>query len=229
MKIAILTLFPLAFENVFSESIIKKAQDKKLLKITLVDIRNFAHDKHQKVDDKPYGGGKGMLLKVDVLVEAIESIKEKPYIILLSPSGKTFNQKKALGLSQKKSLAIICGHYEGIDSRIEEFVDEVISIGDFVLTGGEIAAMIIVDSVARLIPGVIHPESLETESFSPKYAKEKSGGFRLEHPQYTRPENFRGHKVPKILLSGNHQKIDQWQKKESVKKTRKTRPELLKN
>lgn len=229
MKIAILTLFPQAFKNVFSESIIKKAQDKKLLKITLVDIRNFAHDKHRKVDDKPYGGGKGMLLKVDVLVEAIESIREKAYIILLAPSGKTFKQKKALGLSQKKSLAIICGHYEGIDSRIEEFVDEVISIGDFVLTGGEIAAMIIVDSVARLIPGVIHPKSLETESFSSKFVKEKSGGLRLEHPQYTRPENFRGHKVPKILLSGNHQKIDKWQKKESIKKTRKTRPELLKN
>lgn len=229
MKIAILTLFPQSFKNVFSESIIKKAQDKKLLKITLVDIRNFAHDKHRKVDDKPYGGGKGMLLKVDVLVEAIESIREKAYIILLAPSGKTFNQKKALRLSQKKSLTIICGHYEGIDSRIEEFVDEVISIGDFVLTGGEIAAMIIVDSVARLIPGVIHPKSLETESFSPKYAKEKSGGLRLEHPQYTRPENFRGHKVPKILLLGNHQKIAHWQKKESIKKTRKTRPELLQN
>jgi len=218
----------------------------------MVNIRDFAKDKHKTVDDKPYGGGKGMILKVDVLVNALETIKPKPalptsqrgkpagrpYTILLSPSGKKYDQQKALFFSRKTKLAIICGHYEGTDARIEKYVDEVISIGDFVLTGGEIAAMAVVDSVARLIPGVIHPESLKSESFSlisnfPFGSKLAQGeqfqiSNLLEYPQYTRPENFRGLKIPKILLLGNHQQISNWRQKQAFKRTRKVRPDLIK-
>ena len=161
-----------------------------------------------------------MVMKVDVLVKALESIKEKPYSILLSASGEKFTQKSARILAKKSQIAIICGHYEGTDARIEKFVDKIYSIGDFILTGGEIAAMAIVDSTTRLIPKVIHPESLESESF----AIEKT---LLEYPQYTRPEDFRGQKVPKILLSGNHRQIERWKRTEALKKTKKNRPDLL--
>lgn len=227
MNIHILTLFPKIFDSVFSKSIIKRAQKGKLVKFYIVDVRTFAQDAHKTVDDRPYGGGKGMVFKVDIVVRALESIKPKPHSILLSASGKKFDQAKAINLSQKKSLAIICGHYEGVDARVEKFVDEIVSIGDFVLTGGEIAAMAIVDSTARLIPGVIHPESLKSESFRlttqlPNYPT------TLEFPQYTRPENFRGCKVPKILISGNHQEIENWRKREALKRTRQFRPDLLK-
>ena len=199
----------------------------------MVNFRDFAKNKHKTVDDKPYGGGKGMILKVDVLVNALETIKPNPYTILLSPSAKKYDQQKAIFFSRKTKLAIICGHYEGIDARIEKYVDEVISIGDFVLTGGEIAAMAIVDSVTRLIPSVIHPESLISESFSPP--SDTFGTFDtldtslLEYPQYTRPEDFRGLKIPKILLSGNHQQISDWRQKQALKRTRRWRPDLLKN
>ena len=210
------------FEGVFSQSILKRAQDLKKLKIEIVNIRDFAGDKHKTVDDKPYGGGKGMVIKVNVLVKALENIKEKPYSILLSASGERYTQTSARILAKKSQIALICGHYEGTDQRVEKFVDKTYSIGDFVLTGGEIAAMAIVDSVTRLIPGVIHGESLEFESFSGK-------NKLLEYPQYTKPQEFRGLKVPQILLSGNHREIEKWREAQTVKRTRRFRPDFLEN
>ena len=221
MVFEIITLFPEVFESVFQKSIIGRAIDKKLIKVNFISPRDFTHDRHKTVDDKPYGGGRGMVMRVDILTAALESIKPKPYSILLSPSGKKYTQKTATGLSTKSSVALICGHYEGVDARLDKFVDEVISIGDFVLTGGEIAAMALVDSVTRLIPGVISEGSTETESFSPTASL-------LEYPQYTRPKQFRGLKVPKVLLSGNHKEIAKWRQKEALKRTQKFRPDLLK-
>jgi len=223
----ILTLFPQMFSGVFAQSILKKAQEKKIIKIKFLNIRDFAKDKHRTVDDKPYGGGKGMTLKVDVVIKTLKSIRPKPYSILLSPTGTLYTQKKAWELSQKKSLAIICGHYKGVDARIENFVDEIISIGDFILTGGEVAAIAVIDSVTRLIPGVIHPESLSSESFSQYLILNSQHSTLLEYPQYTRPENFHGLKVPKILLSGNHQEIVKWREEQSLSRTKKFRPDLL--
>lgn len=211
MTFHLITLFPEAFDSIFSSSIIKRAREDKKIKISFINPRDFARDKYKTVDDKPYGGGAGMVMKVDTIVAALQSIHPKPYLVLTSANGKTYNQKKALALSKKKNLAIICGHYEGVDARVEKYVDEVISIGDYVLTGGEIAAAVILDSVARLIPGVINPKSLEFESHSKHDT--------LEYPQYTRPENFRGQKVPKVLLSGNHKKIEDWRQKHSKKKS----------
>lgn len=210
------------FGGIFSQSILKRAQDLKKLKVEIINIRNFAGDRHKTVDDKPYGGGKGMVMKVDVLAKALESIKGKPYSILLSASGEKYTQKSARILSKKSQIVLICGHYEGTDARIEKFVDKIYSIGDFILTGGEIAAMAIVDSTTRLLPKVIHPESLESESFVNKKSL-------LEYPQYTRPDEFRGFKIPKILISGNHKKIEKWRKAQAVKRTRRFRPDLLKN
>ena len=221
MVFGIITLFPEIFESVFQKSIIGRAIDKKIIKVNFVSPRDFTHDRHKTVDDKPYGGGRGMVMRVDILTAALESIKPKPYSILLSASGKKYTQKTATGLSTKSSVALICGHYEGVDARLDKFVDEVISIGDFVLTGGEIAAMALVDSVTRLIPGVISEGSTETESFSPT-------ANLLEYPQYTRPKQFRGLKVPKVLLSGNHKEIAKWRQKEALKRTQKFRPDLLK-
>ena len=220
MTFHILTLFPEMFEGIFSQSILKRAIDLKKLKVEIVNIRNFAGDKHKTVDDKPYGGGRGMVMKVNVLVKALESIGEKPYSILLSASGEKYTQKSAKTLAKKSQIAIICGHYEGTDARVEKFVDKTYSIGDFVLTGGEIAAMAIVDSTTRLIPKVINPESLESESFANKKNP-------LEYPQFTRPEEFRRLKVPKILLSGSHREIEKWRKSEALKRTEKNRPDLL--
>ena len=222
MTFRILTLFPKMFEGVFSQSILKRAQDLKKLKVEIVNIRDFAGDKHKTVDDKPYGGGKGMVIKVNVLVKALENIKEKPYSILLSASGERYTQTSTRILAKKSQIALICGHYEGTDARVEKFVDKTYSIGDFVLTGGEIAAMAIVDSVTRLIPGVIHGESLEFESFSGK-------NKLLEYPQYTKPQKFRGLKVPQILLSGNHREIEKWREAQTVKRTRRFRPDFLEN
>ncbi len=218
MTFYLITLFPEAFDSIFSSSIIKRAQVAKKVKIKFVNPRDSATNKYKTVDDKPYGGGAGMVMKVDTIVAALESIHPKPHTILLSASGKTYNQKMAEKLSKKKDLAIICGHYEGVDARVEKYVDEVVSIGDFVLTGGEIAAAAIVDSIARLIPGVINKKSLETESFSKIGNWKLEIGNYLEYPQYTRPEQFRGQKVPKILLSGNHKEIESWRQKHSKKK-----------
>ncbi|MBI2594526.1 tRNA (guanosine(37)-N1)-methyltransferase TrmD [Candidatus Curtissbacteria bacterium] len=228
MTIYILTLFPQIFTQVFTESIIKGAQEKKLLEIKIINIRDFAQDKHKTVDDRPYGGGEGMVLKVDVVVSALKSIRPRPYTILLSASGEKFSQTLAQTFSKKKNLALVCGHYEGVDARVEQFVDKVISIGDFVLTGGEIAAMVVADAVIRLIPRVIKKESLESESFSQPSTFDSRFSTLLEHPQYTRPEQFRGLKVPKILLLGNHRKIADWRIKQAIERTKKYRPDLLK-
>ncbi len=208
------------FEGIFTSSIIGRAQEKRLVKINIVNLRDFARDKRKTVDDTPYGGGAGMVLKADIIHEAIQSIKPKPYTILLAASGKKYEQTTAKSLSKKKSVAIICGHYEGIDARVETFVDETVSIGDFVLTGGEIAAMAIIDSTTRLIKGVIHPDSPKQESFS-------ISGKLLEYPQYTKPKEFKGQKVPEILFSGNHKKIEEWRKEQALKKTKKNRPDLI--
>ena len=223
MKISVITLFPKMFASPFNESIIKKAIEKKLIELEFIDIREFGIGKHKLVDDTPYGGGKGMLLRVDVLHKAIEKAKIKKYskreqkVVLLSAHGKTFNQSKAKSFSKLKHLILVCGHYEGFDERIKKYIDQEISVGDFVLTGGEIPTMLIVDSVARLVKGVLSKGSLENESFSPL----------LEYPHYTKPREYNGTKVPEILLSGNHPKINEWRNSKSVNITKKLRPDLL--
>jgi len=211
MRFDILTIFPEIFNSYFNESIIKRAIDKKIIKIVIHDIRNFSLDRHHKVDDKPFGGGAGMLMTPQPLYDAIKQVKKlnKGPVIYLSPRGKTFTQIKAESLRKKKSLILLCGHYEGIDQRIIDLlVDEEISVGDYVLTGGELPAMIILDTVSRLIPGVLgKEESHEEESFS------KSLDRKKEYPHYTRPAEFKGLKVPKVLISGHHKKIQEWRKK----------------
>jgi len=226
MKINILTLFPKMFQGPFGESIIKRAQVKGLVEIKIHNLRDWAIDKRGTVDDRPYGGGAGMILRVDVVERAISNIKNqktKQKIILLTPGGRTFSQQKAQELSKLDEIILICGHYEGFDERIRNFVDEEISIGNFVLTGGEIPAMAITDAIVRLLPGVLKKEEAnQVESFSPGLEKLVNSSFKpqtsnltpqayIEYPQYTRPEEFRGLKVPEILLSGHHQKIEKWQ------------------
>ena len=209
MKIDILTLFPEMFTGPFDESILRRAQDKLLVEIRIHNLRDWAGHKHKTVDDRPYGGGPGMILRVDIIDKALTSLKKdrkSTKVILLDAKGKRFTQNKAKSLSKSKHLILIAGHYEGIDHRVHEhLVNEVISVGDFVLTGGEIPAMVVVDSIVRLIPGVIKPESLQEESFS------KMENF-TEYPQYTRPDNYQGWKVPEVLLSGNHKEINKWKK-----------------
>ena len=220
MLFSILTLFPEMFEGM-EYSIIGKAIEKKIIDINLVNIRDFSKDKHKKVDDTPYGGGAGMVMKPDVVYDAYLSVKdEKAKVIYLSPKGKTLNQEKVKELSKEKHIILLCGHYEGIDQRVlDEIVDEEISIGDYVLTGGEIPAMVLIDSVSRYIDGVITKESTQEESFSNGY---------LEYPQYTRPEIFLSKKVPEVLLSGHHENIKKWREEESLKITKQNRPDLLK-
>jgi len=225
MRIDILTLFPDMFTNVLGESILHKATIKTNIEYNVVNFRQYADNKHQTVDDYPYGGGAGMVLKPQPIVDAVLDMKKnscssKQRVILLCPQGERYNQKKAEELAKEDHLILICGHYEGYDERIKELVvtDE-ISIGDFVLTGGEIGAMVIVDSVVRLLPGVLgNEESPIKDSFSTGL---------LEHPQYTRPADFRGLKVPNVLLSGNHKDIEEWRKKESLRRTYLRRPDLL--
>jgi len=218
MKIDILTLFPKLFESVFSESLIDRAQNKKIAAITIHNLRDWSIDKYKTVDDKPFGGGPGMVMKVDVVDRALQSLPAG-YKILLTPQGQVFNQKIAQKLSSYKNLILICGHYEGYDERIRELIDEEISIGDYVLTGGEIPAMVIVDTIVRLLPGVVgKAASLTEESFS---------AGQLEYPQYTRPENYQGKTVPPVLLSGNHKKIKQWRQAEAEKRTKIRRPDLV--
>lgn len=226
MKIDILTLFPKMFAGPFAESIVARAQDKLLVEMKIHNLRDWATDKRGTVDDRPFGGGVGMILAVDIVSRALAALKPG-HVILLTPQGKTFNQKLAGQLSKLDHLILICGHYEGFDERIRRLVDEEISIGDYVLTGGEIPAMVMVDAVTRLIPGVLEkPEATKNESFSDSL---------LEYPQYTRPAEFKGLpagrqglKVPKILLSGDHQKIADWRQKMALAKTKKLRPDLLK-
>ncbi len=211
------------FAPILNESILKRAQEKKKVAIHIHDLRDYADDKkHRKVDDRPFGGGPGMLMMPQPLFDAIKAIKgrRKVHVIYTSPAGKPFSQNHAKRLTRLKNLIIICGHYEGIDERVREhLVDEEISVGDYVLTGGELPAMLITDAVTRLIPGVLgKKESLVSESFE---------GNLLEGPQYTRPANFRGKKVPPVLLSGNHKTIEIWRKSQALTKTKKVRPDLL--
>ena len=219
MKFDVLTLFPEMFD-ILKQSIIGKAQEKELIDINLVNIRDFSNDKHKKVDDTPYGGGAGMVMMPDVVDRAYQSVKTtESKVIYMSPQGKTLNQKKVEDLAKEKHLIILCGHYEGIDQRVlDKIVDEEISIGDYVLTGGEIPAMVLIDSVSRYIEGVLKEDSIKEESFS--------NGL-LEYPQYTRPEIFDGEKVPEILLSGHHEKINEWRKQKSLEITKQKRSDLL--
>ena len=219
MKFDILTLFPEMFESI-NQSIIGKAVEKNLIEINTINIRDFSKDKHKKVDDTPYGGGAGMVLRPDVVYDAYQFVKSNnAKVIYLSPKGKTLNQEKVKELAKENHIILLCGHYEGIDQRVlDEIVDEEISIGDYVLTGGEIPAMVLIDSVSRYVEGVITRESVEEESFS--------NGL-LEYPQYTRPEIFLDKKVPEILLSGHHENIKKWREEESLKITKQNRPDLL--
>lgn len=221
MIISILTLFPEMFE-VFNCSIVNKAKKNNIININIINIRDFSKNKHNKVDDYPFGGGAGMLMSVEPIYNAIMHTKcnESDRVIYLGPRGKTFNQNKAQKLSKYNHLIFLCGHYEGIDERCYSFIDEEISLGDFILTGGEMVAIPIVDSIVRLIPSVINEKSLESESFVNNL---------MDFPQYTKPRSFMGMDVPDILLSGNHSKIDAWRKEEALKITSKFKPYLLKN
>ena len=211
------------FSALTDESIIKRGQEKKKVRIKVHDLRHFTKDKHRKVDDRPFGGGPGMVMTPQPIFDAVKKIKgrTKAKVILTTPSGTPFSQKIARRLAKEKNLIIICGHYEGIDERVrQKIVDECISVGDYVLTGGELPAMIIVDAITRLVPGVLgKEESLESESFDNNL---------LEYPHYTRPANFQSMKVPAVLLSGNHKDIEAWRHEEAVKRTKKVRPDLLK-
>lgn len=223
MRFDVITIFPDMFAPILNASIVKRAQAKKKVTIRVHDLRKYTADKHKKVDDRPFGGGPGMVMTPQPFFDAVKKIKGKrrAKVILMSPSGKRLTQKLAHDLSKQKNLVVLCGHYEGVDERVrEKLVDESISIGDYVLTGGEIPAMVLVDCLTRLIPGVLGKEaSLEDESF-------ESG--LLEYPQYTRPANFRGIKVPGVLLSGNHLAIHKWRKEQARRVTRRHRPDLIK-
>ncbi len=221
MKIDILTLFPESF-SYLDESIIKRARQKGIIEINIVDIRSFSKDKHKKCDDYPFGGGAGMLMSVQPIYDAVKSVQtEKSKIIMPSPSGKLFNGETAKNLAKEEHLIFICGHYEGVDQRVSDiFKPQEISIGDYVLTGGELASMVIIDALARQIDGVITKESLDEESFD---------DGNLEYPQYTRPQDFLGYKVPDVLVSGNHQEVARWRKEQALKRTNTVRPDLIKN
>ncbi|MFC4354432.1 tRNA (guanosine(37)-N1)-methyltransferase TrmD [Chryseomicrobium palamuruense] len=224
MKIQILSLFPEMFEGVFGHSILNKAQEQGRVELAVTNFRDYSTNKHKQVDDYPYGGGAGMVLKPEPLFAAVEDLKAKaekpPRVILMCPQGERFTQKKAEELANEDSLLFICGHYEGYDERIREhLVTDEISLGDFVLTGGELAAMTVIDSVVRLLPDVLGNQvSHQDDSFSTGL---------LEHPQYTRPADFNGLKVPEVLLSGNHAKIEKWRRDESLRRTLERRPDLL--
>lgn len=224
MKIDIVTLFPEMFESPFGHSIVKRAQEDEFVQIETVNFRNFGKGKHRVVDDTPYGGGAGMLLKPEPIFEAIESIEEKSAtskkrIILMDPAGKKFDQEMAEEFSKEEHLVFICGHYEGYDERIRSLVTDEVSLGDYVLTGGELAAMVMVDATVRLIPGVVGNENSVLED-------SHSTGL-LEHPHYTRPAVYQGMEVPEVLRSGNHQLIEEWRHKESLRRTYLRRPDLI--
>lgn len=226
MKITLLTLFPEMFHGPFDHSIIKNAKEQGLIDIHIVDIRDFGIGKHKIVDDSPYGGGIGMVLRVDVLKKALDSVRSSGIhekVILLSARGRSFTQPVAREFSRLDALILVCGHYEGVDERIMEYIDEEISIGDYVVTGGEIPAMAITDAVTRLIPGVLKEGATENESFS----LADTNGVLLEYPHYTRPDEFEGKKVPDVLLSGNHQKIASWRYEQAKKITTQRRKDLL--
>jgi len=223
MKIEILTIFPGMLESPFRESMIRRAMDRGLVEIEVIDLRSFTTVRHRQVDDAPYGGGRGMIFKPEPLFRAVESLQERgesrARVILLTPQGRTFNQEMARELSREKRLLLICGRYEGVDERVREaLVDDEISIGAYILTGGELAAAVVVDAVVRLLPGFLDEESVTEESFS---------GSLLEYPQYTRPPVFRGMAVPPVLLSGDHAAIARWRRKQALLRTRERRPDLF--
>lgn len=219
MEIIVLSLFPKMFDGFLSESIIKRAIDKNIVNIRVINFRDYSVYNNNQVDDTPYGGGAGMVLMCDPIFRCLDEIRDDgSYVVLLSPEGNRYNQEKAREYKNIKKLIIICGHYEGFDERIKEEADEIVSVGDYILTGGEIGAMAIMDSVIRLVPGVINNESLDDESFN--------DGL-LDYPVYTKPEEYRGKKVPSILLSGNHQKIKNYRHNERIKVTKEKRPDLL--
>ena len=219
MRIDILTLFPSMFDGFLNESIIKRAIDKNAVEINIINFRDYSNDPHKKVDDTPFGGGSGMVLTCQPIFDCVESIKtDDSLVILLTPDGNTYNQKMATELKEFKHLIIICGHYEGFDDRIRVLVDKEISIGDFILTGGEIAAMAITDSITRLLDGVISKGSLDSESFNENL---------LDYPVYTKPRNFRGMEVPEVLVSGDHKKIEEYRKSEQLRITKEKREDLL--
>ena len=224
LRFDIVSIFPGMFESPFGDSIIQRAREEGLLDLRVHDLRDYSLNKHRKVDDTPFGGGVGMVMNVEPIARVIAAIKKEvpeTRTILLSPGGRPFDQEKAWEFSRLPSLTLICGRYEGIDERVRlHFVDEEISIGDYILTGGEIPAMVLVEAISRLVPGVLgDPESIVEESFA---------GDLLEYPQYTRPRDYQGFKVPEILVSGDHKKIRDWQKAEALKKTARVRPDLLK-
>jgi len=223
MKIDVLTLFPQMFDSVLGESITGKAIKNNIVDINYINIRDFSNNKHNKVDDYPFGGGPGMVMKPGPIYRAIESVKkENTRVVYLSPKGKVYNQSLANEFSKENHIIFLCGHYEGIDNRIiENYITDMVSIGDYVLTGGEIPAMAVIDSIVRLLPGVLKSE----ESFK----DESHYNGLLEAPQYTRPRDFNGYLVPEILFSGDHKRVDDWRREESLKVTKKNRPDLLKN
>ena len=219
MKITILSLFPNMFEGFLTESIIKRAIQNEKVEVKIINFRDYSVYNNKQVDDTPYGGGAGMVLMCDPIFRCLDEIRDDgSYVVLLSPEGNIYNQEKAREYKNIKKLIIICGHYEGFDERIKEEADEIVSVGDYILTGGEIGAMAIMDSVIRLVPGVINNESLDDESFN--------DGL-LDYPVYTKPEEYRGKKVPSILLSGNHQKIKEYRQNERIRVTKEKRPDLL--
>ncbi len=224
MKIEVVTIFPGMFSRVFEYGIIQRALREDLLQIEIIDLRQFAFDRHRSVDDRPFGGGEGMVLKPEPIFAAVEALKGRatspPRVILLSPQGARFDQRKAQQLVEVDHLVLICGRYEGVDQRVAaHLVDEELSVGDFVLSGGEFAALQVIDSVARLVPGVVgNPNSLLKESFVSGY---------LDCPHYTRPANFRGWRVPEVLISGDHERVKQWRQKQAFRRTQRLRPDLL--
>ncbi|MDO4458691.1 MAG: tRNA (guanosine(37)-N1)-methyltransferase TrmD [Clostridia bacterium] len=224
MRIDIITLFPEMCEALMNESIVGRARKRGYLQMCFHQLRNYAHDKHKRVDDLPFGGGKGMLLKPEPIAEALDTLTEhlgeKPYMIYMSPRGNVLNQAKVRELATKKNICILCGHYEGVDERIlDEYIDEELSCGDYVLTGGEMPAMIVADAVSRMIPGVLAEDTCFTE--------ESHYNGLLEYPQYTRPAEFHGRKVPEVLTSGDHAKVEDWKHKKSLEVTLRHRPDML--
>ncbi len=220
MKIDVLTLFPDMFNSVFDESIIKRALDNKLVEINIHNIRDYSKDPHKKVDDTPYGGGAGMVLMCQPIFDAVKDLRsDNSKVILLTPSGKLYKQSIALDLSREEHLIIICGHYEGFDERIKTICDLELSIGDYILTGGEIPAMVLIDSITRLIDGVIRKESYLSESFTDNL---------LDYPTYTKPREYDGLVVPEVLVNGDHEKINKWRREQQIEMTKKNRPDLLK-